>query len=55
MLLDYKTDAVKEAKALIDRYQVQMELYARALAAATGKEVKQRVIYSFRLEEVIAV
>ena len=55
VLLDYKTDAVKEAKALIDRYQVQMELYARALAAATGKEVKQRVIYSFRLEEVIAV
>ncbi len=55
VLLDYKTDTVKEAKALIDRYQVQMELYARALAAATGKEVKQRVIYSFRLEEVIAV
>ncbi|MBO5154287.1 MAG: helicase-exonuclease AddAB subunit AddA [Eubacterium sp.] len=53
VLLDYKTDSVKEAKQLLDRYQTQMDLYARALAAATGKPVKQKLIYSFKLEEVI--
>ncbi len=55
VLLDYKTDAVKEAGQLIDRYQTQMDLYARALAAATGKEVRQKLIYSFRLEELVEV
>lgn len=53
VLLDYKTDSVKEAAQLLDRYQTQMDLYARALAAATGKPVKQKLIYSFKLEEVI--
>lgn len=53
VLLDYKTDIVKEARQLLDRYQTQMDLYARALAAATGKLVKQKLIYSFKLEEII--
>ena len=53
VLLDYKTDAVREASQLLDRYQTQMDLYARALAAATGKPVKEKLIYSFRLEEII--
>ena len=53
VLLDYKTDAVKEAKQLLDRYQTQMDLYARALAAATGKPVKEKLIYSFKLQEII--
>lgn len=44
---------MKEAAQLLDRYQTQMDLYARALAAATGKPVKQKLIYSFKLEEVI--
>lgn len=55
VLLDYKTDAVKEAGQLIDRYRTQMDLYARALAAATGKEVRQKLIYSFRLGELVEV
>lgn len=53
VLLDYKTDSVKEAKQLLNRYQTQMDLYARALAAATGKPVKEKLIYSFKLEEII--
>lgn len=53
VLLDYKTDAVKDAGQLIDRYRTQMELYARALAAATGKAVKERLIYSFKLGEIV--
>ena len=53
VLLDYKTDSVKEAKQLLERYQTQMDLYARALAAATGKPVKEKLIYSFKLDEII--
>ena len=53
VLLDYKTDSVKEAKQLLERYQTQMDLYARALGAATGKPVKEKLIYSFKLEEII--
>ncbi len=53
VLLDYKTDKVRTGKALIDRYAVQLELYKRALEAATGKKVKEVYIYSFTLESVI--
>ena len=53
VLLDYKTDAVRESSQLLNRYQTQMDLYARALAAATGKPVREKLIYSFRLEQII--
>lgn len=55
VLLDYKTDVVKYAGQLIDRYQMQMDLYAQALTAATGKPVKEKLIYSFRLGQLIAL
>jgi ATP-dependent helicase/nuclease subunit A len=53
VLLDYKTDKVGDGKALVDRYAVQLQLYKRALEAATGKKVKEVYIYSFTLESVI--
>ena len=53
VLLDYKTDKVRDEKALVDRYAVQLQLYERALEAATGKKVKEVYIYSFTLESVI--
>ena len=53
VLLDYKTDKVRDGKALVDRYAVQLELYKRALEAATRKKVKEVYIYSFTLESVI--
>lgn len=55
VLLDYKTDSVTNAGQLIDRYQTQMDLYAQALTAATGKPVREKLIYSFRLGELIAL
>jgi ATP-dependent helicase/nuclease subunit A len=47
VLLDYKTDRVYEEKKLADMYRVQLDLYKRALEAATGKKVKESLIYSF--------
>lgn len=58
VLLDYKTDRVKEASELVLRYQKQLELYADALSRVFSREnkrveTKERLIYSFRLQEVV--
>ena len=54
ILLDFKTDAVRAASELIDRYRVQLALYAEALARVFDDcEVGEVLICSFRLREVI--
>lgn len=56
VLLDYKTDYVKEPEALIRRYQAQIELYEKALNrvfAQSGKKVKEKLIYAFCLGKEI--
>lgn len=53
VLLDYKTDTVREASELIRRYQAQLQLYAKAIGRGMKLPVKERVIYSFCLEETI--
>ncbi|MDD6195168.1 MAG: helicase-exonuclease AddAB subunit AddA [Lachnospiraceae bacterium] len=55
VLLDYKTDKVTQPKELIDRYQVQLQLYGKALARTLSLPVKEILIYSFALEETIAL
>ena len=47
VLLDYKTDSVKNGKELAERYRTQMELYQEAVERALGKAVKEKVLYSF--------
>lgn len=53
VVVDYKTDRVQEAQELKNRYSEQLEHYARALEQVTGKKVKERLIYSFVLDQVI--
>lgn len=53
VLLDYKTDRVRDARELIKRYHGQMDYYEKALKQITGKKVKERIIYSFCLEKEI--
>ncbi|SFG81787.1 helicase-exonuclease AddAB subunit AddA [Oribacterium sp. WCC10] len=55
VLVDYKTDRVRESVILVERYRKQLELYARALESITGKRVKEKLIYSVMLEETIAL
>lgn len=55
ILADYKTDAVKEPEELIERYKIQLDYYAEALERITGKEVVQKIIYSFALGREIVV
>ena len=53
ILMDYKTDAVNSQKALTDRYALQLDFYKEALERILKKEVSEKLIYSFALEETI--
>ncbi len=55
VVADYKTDAVKEPEELVKRYQVQLDYYGEALRRLTGREVEQKIIYSFALGEEIVL
>ncbi len=57
-VLDYKTDRVATSEELVLRYKAQMDLYAEALNrvfAGQGLKVKEKLLYSFCLEQIIPV
>ena len=47
IVVDYKTDKIISSETLKKQYAQQLELYARALRECTGKNVKEKVLYSF--------
>ncbi len=53
VVLDYKTDRVRQGQELVTRYRLQLDYYAQALARITGKPVREKLIYSFYLNEVL--
>lgn len=55
VLVDYKTDAIKEPLELIERYGIQVEYYREALEKLTGRRVKECILYSFALNSAILV
>jgi ATP-dependent helicase/nuclease subunit A len=55
IVVDYKTDYVKDENTLIARYFRQLELYAAILGESLGASVKECIIYSFALSRAIAV
>jgi ATP-dependent helicase/nuclease subunit A len=60
VLLDYKTDRVDSSEELVLRYKTQLELYADALSKIFSNSdkkmtAKEKLIYSFRLKEVIGL
>ena len=55
VIIDYKTDRVKEAGELIDRYSRQLELYKRAIGPRFAKPVEKCVIWSFELSKEVIV
>ena len=55
VLVDYKTDRVRTAQELIDRYRVQMDYYSQALEKMLRLPVTERILYSFALQEEIRI
>lgn len=55
VLVDYKTDRVKEENELIDNYTDQLLLYKAAFDLILDKPVKSAYIYSFTLRKAIEI
>lgn len=55
VVVDYKTDKVWREEELKERYQVQLDYYAKALEKVTGRRVKEKIIYSFALRKEVEV
>lgn len=55
VVLDYKTDHVRTAEELKEKYHAQLDYYAQALEQLLGKHVKEKIIYSFTLKQEISV
>jgi len=49
VLVDYKTDKVRNAQYYIEKYSPQLNEYAAALERSTGMKVLQKIIYSLEL------
>lgn len=55
VIVDYKTDKVKTADELAERYLTQLALYKNAMEQCTGLSVSECVIYSFALGTEIKI
>lgn len=55
VIVDYKTDRVRDIRALAERYSGQLNVYRRAMALSKGMPVKACILYSFPLGETICV
>lgn len=55
VLVDYKTDRVRDLSELTERYSIQLKLYKRALEQLTGMRVKECIIYSTHLRQELSL
>ena len=55
VVMDYKTDNVHNEGTLVRRYKKQLELYSDALEQIFRKKVKERMIYSVKLDKEISL
>lgn len=54
VILDFKTDRVKEENSLKENYGRQLEIYANACEKIFQKPIKERIIWSFALSKEIS-
>ena len=55
VLVDYKTSRISNEERLKHEYQLQLDLYAKAIESFYGKKVVKKIIYSFYLDKLIIV
>lgn len=55
VIVDYKTDNIKEISELKEKYSEQVLLYKEAMEQCTALSVSQCILYSFKLGEYIEV
>lgn len=54
-LIDYKTDRGADGETLRARYQVQIDLYRRAIAKLTGIDVTESYLYALSTKRVVPI
>lgn len=54
VVLDFKTDRVDNLSELVTTYGEQLEIYSVAAQKIFGKAIKERIIYSFHLNDSIS-
>ena len=55
VLIDYKTDNITDESVFVDTYGPQLEIYTEALMQCEGVRVKEKYIYSFKLNKFIKI
>lgn len=55
VVVDFKTDRTDNPETLKETYAEQLNIYAKACTKIFGKEVKQKILYSFALSKEIIV
>ncbi|MCR5565231.1 MAG: UvrD-helicase domain-containing protein [Clostridiales bacterium] len=55
ILLDYKTDRIRNEEDFTEEYRPQLEWYAAALRELTGKPVKESWLYALSVDKAIRV
>ncbi|MBO4432713.1 MAG: helicase-exonuclease AddAB subunit AddA [Clostridia bacterium] len=55
VVLDFKTDKVKQAEELKERYSAQLDIYAEACRKIFNLPVKEKIIYSFALSSEMKI
>lgn len=53
IIIDFKTDKIKDESVLKSRYDRQLDLYANALSKIFDKPVSKKIIYSFYMRKCI--
>lgn len=54
VIVDYKTDRIENLQQLKDRYKTQLDYYEEAIERLTGKQVKEKIMYSFALADTVS-
>ncbi len=55
ILVDFKTDRIKDKNKLVDRYKKQLMLYKEMLSDSLGLKVEKAILYSFYLNIPIEI
>ncbi len=55
VLLDYKTDNVRNPEVLVEKYSAQLEYYGKALEGLYHRKIREKIIYSVKFGREIEI
>ncbi len=55
ILIDYKTDRVDDTELMIEKYKLQIEIYAEAIEAILNRKIDEKYLYMLGAEKLIRI